>query len=326
MTRKAIDAALSSMIGLDRRFVREANLNRERAVRRKVPAAESDEAVAHSLGLAIAALTKQGTTPPNLSAIYCADCDFSGLNLTKTDFSDAILTRANFSRAVVTSASFDGADLDSANFADAAAQGAKFSLSKGTGKYNQSVFLLQTWDRLPAGEVYSINGPDFSCADLRGADFSGRVLFGSAYQGVGFNMTFIGSSFHRSNIDRTDFSAISLLYGSSTDDHKDAFDGFLGNYQGGAFSVHGNGYINLLKLGPELIIYDEKRADQYFKVIGHGFLQSNWEKSILPKGLKEWLSKHPPEADKDPFLEARKAEITCQPTAPDQIVSAKMAQ
>jgi len=141
---------------------------------------------------AIVALVKNGARTKDLSNIYCAECDFSGkswdmskpdftkvadfahadavLDLSGTDFHGAILRRANFLGLRLERASFESADIMGANFAGADLADAKFT------DFGHIQYPIQ--GVLASGHLWGAMFPDFTCANLSGADFTGSPLFG----------------------------------------------------------------------------------------------------------------------------------------------------
>jgi hypothetical protein len=92
------------------------------------------------------------------------------LDLSGTDFHGAILRRANFLGVRLQDTSFDSADLVSTNFTGADLTDAKFT------DFGRTQYVVQ--GMLASGHLWGAMFPDFSCANLSGADFTGSVLFG----------------------------------------------------------------------------------------------------------------------------------------------------
>ena len=155
---------------------------------------QEDLAPLRATATAITALIRNGARTKDLSHIYCAACDFTGktwemmnpnfpkvadfananaadtLDLSRTDFTGAILRYSNFIGVDLHGASFDSADLVNVNFAGADLTNAKFT------DYAHSDYFMLFMET--AGHDYPPYFPDFTCADLSGADFTGSVFFG----------------------------------------------------------------------------------------------------------------------------------------------------
>src|SRR6266850_1928353 len=110
--KTVLNEALNSLIGLNRAFYREANLNRDRVASNTYPKIDSIEALAQSNSVAIVALLRKGARVQDLSRIYCVRCDFSKMDLKSTTFEDLILESADFRAAILTDSSFNRADLE----------------------------------------------------------------------------------------------------------------------------------------------------------------------------------------------------------------------
>jgi uncharacterized protein YjbI with pentapeptide repeats len=155
-------------------------------------ASDEDLAPLRATATAITALVRNGARSKDLSNIYCVRCDFTGktwemtnpnfptvadfahatdtLDLSGTDFEGAILKGSNFIGVDLHGASFDSADLLNVNFAGADLAGAKFT---DYGHHDYAAASMEA-----TGHAYPPSFPDFTCADLSGADFTGSVFFG----------------------------------------------------------------------------------------------------------------------------------------------------
>jgi uncharacterized protein YjbI with pentapeptide repeats len=157
-------------------------------------ASAEDLAALRATATAITSMVRNGARTKDLSNIYCVGCDFTGktwemmnpnfskvadfahadtadtLELSGTNFDGAILRDSNFIGADLRAASFDSADLIHVNFA-----GAELSDAKFTDYGHRDYF---TSSMVTAGYAYPPPFPDFTCADLSGADFTGSVFLG----------------------------------------------------------------------------------------------------------------------------------------------------
>jgi uncharacterized protein YjbI with pentapeptide repeats len=143
---------------------------------------------------AMTAMIRNRVKIPDLSGIYCVRCDFTGktwemmnpnfskvadfanadptttLDLSGTDFDGSILKGSNFIGVNLRGASFDSSDVLGTNFSGADLAGAKFT---DFGHHEYATNSMEI-----AGQTYPPAFPDFTCADLSGADFTGSVFFG----------------------------------------------------------------------------------------------------------------------------------------------------
>jgi uncharacterized protein YjbI with pentapeptide repeats len=155
-------------------------------------ASTEDLAALRATATALTSMVRNGARTKDLSNIYCVGCDFTGktwemmnpnfskvadfahavdtLDLSGTNFDGAILKDSNFIGADLHGASFDSADLIHVNFA-----GADLSDARFTDYGHRDYF---TSSMVTAGYVYPPPLPDFTCADLSGADFTGSVFLG----------------------------------------------------------------------------------------------------------------------------------------------------
>jgi len=157
-------------------------------------ASQDDLGPLRATATAITALTRSGARTKDLSRIYCANCDLTGktwemgnpdfakvadfahqsptdtLDLSATNFDGAVLRYSNFIGVNLHGASFDSADLINVNFAGADLREAKFT------DYGHRDYFLGSM--VAAGHDYAPYYPDFTCADLSGADFTGLPFFG----------------------------------------------------------------------------------------------------------------------------------------------------
>lgn len=157
-------------------------------------ASEENLAPLRATAAGITAMVRNGARVQDLSNIYCVGCDFTGktwemmnpnfskvadfahadaadiVKLSATNFSGAILRDSNFIGADLHGASFDSADVLHVNFAGADLAEATFT---DYGHRDYVAARIMT-----AGSAYAPVLPDFTCADLSGADFTGSVFLG----------------------------------------------------------------------------------------------------------------------------------------------------
>jgi uncharacterized protein YjbI with pentapeptide repeats len=117
-----------------------------------------------------------------MSRIYLADVDLSTLDLKGVSFADSILAWSNFSFAKLDGCSFANADLQGVSFVGASATRAKFTVMVDrTVPTRHDVYVREqmnretrTWRAVSGSFV--VDGPNFTCADLSYADFTGHPV------------------------------------------------------------------------------------------------------------------------------------------------------
>jgi uncharacterized protein YjbI with pentapeptide repeats len=182
----ALDAALKSLSYASRDLVQRSDYWHERDTLFPFVGGSKDGAAMTALERAMAGLMRKGARNHNMAGTYLEGADLSKLDLTGTNFDDAIVNGANFGNAALVGASFVGADIEGAHFVRADLRLAQFRYSTDAtagGAHNNFVqfdFLRALWQFLKTKTANAIvvSQPDFSCADLRGADFSGSYLVG----------------------------------------------------------------------------------------------------------------------------------------------------
>ena len=244
---------------------------------------DATESQAQSIGEAITALLKKGTKISDMSAIYCAHCDFSGLNLDSVNFSESILYEADFSKTSLLKANFDGALLEKATFVSANLSEASFT--------NRRVY-----DSAPSyqslQQLGTFSGANFSCADLSNANFSQFMLLilSSDTNDQAPYMTKKPPRFTGANLTGADFSDASVIV-----------------YLSGDLSRNLNRYIQNVSTKPknlteslrmvkfsDLTVLNEAHYSNFrLALLGfkRAFANANWKQAKLPKGISKILQK-----------------------------------
>lgn len=115
-------------------------------------------------------------------------------------FKNASLAKANFSRALLLGAHFDDADLYDANFTNADLRGAFLTRSEAISAYTEELQARR------GARVLARLAPQLECADLRGADLSGQILFTltfskAPHMGGSFNMVLATPGLAKAKVD-----------------------------------------------------------------------------------------------------------------------------
>jgi uncharacterized protein YjbI with pentapeptide repeats len=279
---------------------------------------------------AIAAVILNGARTKDLSDIYCVDCDFSGkvldrlrpdyaqiadfaalkigdsVDLSGTDFHNAILGNANFTGVNLRSTSFDGADLRRTNFSGADLKGAKFTDYEGghccLEPFYPHEYVLQSV--VVRGMVDQNNlFPNFTCADLSDADFTGSILFGifqpqpdSAVFGA-YPILYNANLANTKLGDVRVFTATGVPQGLSPSNP--FFEGFLSlsqhEYQAQRDTTSHKGFFTIFRTGTNFQVKEPIRSEKWRfldTIFGNLASARNLERSDLPPHLKEFIRKN----------------------------------
>ena len=282
-------------------------------------ASEDDLAPLRATASALTALIKNGARAKNLSGVYCVRCDFSGkiwdmtnpdfskvadfahadptktLDLSGADFHGAILRNANFLGVNLRETSFDGADLTSTNFAGADLSNAKLT------DFGRSHYIIQGMET--SGHLYGGMFPDFTCADLSGADFSGSILF-AIYGSSPPNPAY--AILHNANLTNTKLGQMDVLTASRVPNYNatppERMSTFLfeGYRQAGEFSDikdwdEQSNIVEVFWGSPQLRIKEPIPADYRLGiqlVFSNLASARNLDKSELPQGMRDFISRN----------------------------------
>lgn len=205
---QALSGALSSLAEASRSLVISGELREKHAWLYGSINDDTVESRAQSVARAIVLLLRRGARSENLTEIYCAHCDFSGLSLPKVDLSHAIVAFANFAKADLSGARLDGADMEGTSFERARLVGASVRYGSWRGIDGDSYA-----ERRLARNLGSFSGPSFACADLSRADFDGQpILFLAARRMNLAHSNLFPARFTGAIVDGTDFSGASFLH------------------------------------------------------------------------------------------------------------------
>lgn len=166
-----------------------------------------------TLSAALMAVLKAGGRTRQMDHIYCPNCAFNALraDFSDVDFHGAILPGTQWSLVHLGRSNFRDAVLIGANFTGAMLEGADFSADE----YNayQEEYVAANAIRYLAGaqlprvlNSFSARAPTFICANLKQANFAGRLLVMRVDDQLAdkSNVTFV-RSFLRTNIEGADF-------------------------------------------------------------------------------------------------------------------------
>jgi uncharacterized protein YjbI with pentapeptide repeats len=242
-------------------------------------------AVLVDLADAITIFLRKGAKIKDLSGVYLAKQDLSGLTLDGMSFDVAILASANFSSAKLREASFAGSHLEGARFVAADLRKAKFNQAPRNTFMRPYIMRLRVLKPQGAGINSSVEMPDFSCADLQGADFSGHALFvfveSDAAKVIGYYhwpVRFQGANLSGVNLRGLDPFSVGPI------------KPFAGCCGGEGSKIKGNVFLDNYR--PD----DEAKLDDSMKnipITANGIIKSfsgsNWKSASLPVWLREFL-------------------------------------
>ena len=217
------------------------------------------------------------------------------MTLTGTKFDNSILYLSNFADANLNGASFDGADIEHTSFESASLVGAKFTLREdaraGKQRWSYIYRLLQ--------QKQSIHGPNFNCADLREADFTGHPIFGFVgkplfvFASVRSPIYVLTASFVGADLVGTNFED-AVMFGASP--------------PGGGFPFPpGSGQRLTEEAGEAYWLFEYEISEVGFKDVDpdsyegslyrlrEGFSGSSWSAAKMPPAMGKWLQSNPPE-------------------------------
>jgi hypothetical protein len=165
-----------------------------------------------------------------------------------------------------------------------------------------------------SGDQVQVAMPDFSCADLREADFTGHPLFGIVRNEVPERKFFMREpKFGGANIAKSDMRNTSMYVLKKANDHDLPI-----SWLGGRGVSLGNGeyFDGVFSIDAESPL--EKNQSAFSRSLSHivwSFEGSNWKSAQLPKAITELLIKAGTPEHANPLLKVNGKE-PCSPRAP----------
>lgn len=297
LSRTALDRGLRSLVEANRGLVKEGDVWLRRP--ENINGVEQGVKVGARLlasANAIVLMLKKGARTAGMSGVYLAKADLKGLDLSNTSFDQAILVWTDFTNASLRGSSFDGADLEDTKFISADLRDSKFVL---TNKDNFAIYLEDYVARDMAWphEYMHIEQPDFSCSDLRNADFSGHSVFGVAADDFPIQFMSTGPQFSRANLKNADFTNAQIFGVNLNSDSRFPFTRTPGLTTQGFISsgAHPVTHWTAKLTSDSLLSNDYKAFTARLNNFTLGFVGSNWRQAKLPTAIKQWLEQEPPE-------------------------------
>jgi hypothetical protein len=160
---------------------------------------------------------RKGYVTRDLSKLFCPFCDFSKLDLRGVDFTGANLYRANFTDSILSKATFRNALIAGGIFLRTNLEGANLSQDIQT-----SLDALVA-EPIKRGAVQSAapKTPNFDCAQLKGADLSGRTLATVFRERRNKAVGFQAARFAQADLENAVLYPVGLLYSSDDDWEQD---------------------------------------------------------------------------------------------------------
>ena len=299
-----LDRALKALCETSRGLMRSGDLMTGRLSRnRQDEVFKETLAKAQSTATAISVTLRNGARIVDMAGIYLGDADISGLSMPGTRFDDSVLERTDFSGSDLLGSSFIGSEFAGARFIAADLRNAVFGLEKSQEElrlpFNFVADRMSDWARFrahqnDAKELLWIEGPDFRCADLRGADFTGIPIFDMSSDKPPTQddiLVVLGFDFDGANLEGTDFQAARIFGWSNGDRGKDSI------IQTGSSTSYTVGEDRLFTswLRPETRITANGMALHRVALgrLGSMFRATNWQSAKLPIGFSGYLSQLP---------------------------------
>jgi len=259
----------------------------------------------------IVALLRKGARTTDLTGIYIGRSDLTGMDLSGISFDDTILAWSDFTEASLVGASFNGTDLEETKFVRADLRNSKFTFSGKRGRSGvRWDYVERQMSRSPTDQV-QVDMPDFSCSDLRNADFTGHSLFGVAANDIPeLSVDFRGPNFRRANLGGADLSNIQVFGLADENDHRFPF-----------YTVSGSGFLpeeakyvrHTYRIDPDAPLAPGfSDFSTTLNYISYALADSNWRAAQLPKAVREWLDQKPPPENQPVFFRGQKP---CEPRA-----------
>jgi len=293
-----LEASLGSLAKVSRALVAQGNLLNRDALQNR-PA--DIVARAQSVAAAIAAMVRLGVRITDLSGIYCVGCKFGGVSLNGVRFNNADLYLADFSNAGLQGASFDGADLEGSRFVAADLRQARLTHSTiDRLDRTEETYVTRRFQKLSGQPVpiIEVSGPNFNCADLRGAVFSGQPIFAfvstkAVIHRARFDTPALWvkhTTFVKADLQGADFSGVGF-FGAGPESATPPFPvrskQLRSDYPGVAF------FEGELSNDSPGATFDPSYGVN-LDVLRGSLAATNWTKAILPRPLQEWLKANQP--------------------------------
>ena len=291
-----LNAALKSLVYVNRGLTKEAGLRQSLAkdwfkIETDIP----NGAALQSLARAMTALMKKGARYQDLSGLYLGRSNLSELDLDGTKFDDSILAWTNFTATSLRGASFDGADLEQTEFYSADLRDASFAFTRydDQGEERTSYVTRQLMNGVNPNlsSLPALRLPDFGCADLRNANFSGQIALGfmsTKNLAVPVDAKVPEPIFQSADLSGTDFSRI-RIYAVATDLTELHNMPAPTSYE--VLSIrHGDqAYVSIFEMSSGPIETSSATYAKSLQAISQAFVLTNANLAVLPKWLGELL-------------------------------------
>jgi uncharacterized protein YjbI with pentapeptide repeats len=283
-----LEATTVALVRVSRGLVNEGHLRQVRRADPYFPPQDAGpEARARSVADSLVALIGKGARNVDLSGSYLTACDFKGKHIPGASFDGCILAWSDFTGAYLSNASFKDADLTKVRFTSAVLSGAHFNQTVDfTGFRLYEDYVEQSFNRRE-----QVSGPDFSCADLRGSEFSGHPVFAIYRDDLPDRFTGLPARFQGAHIELTDFRS-ARAYDVFT--HKSALPFATLRSSGSGF---GSVSFIVYEIGEGHL--DVKASVNFSKALGQIselFAGSNWRSALFPQAIRDYLEGNPPAA------------------------------
>jgi uncharacterized protein YjbI with pentapeptide repeats len=294
--------ALKSLVVVSRGLMDEGDLwHRRRDLPETALTQESPEARAASVASAIATLLRKGVRATDMRRIYLAGVDLRNLQLQHAVLDDSILAWSDFSNADLSDASLVDADLASTLFVNTRALRASFAVS-ATNYNNRAasnrhyIYVVEQMSRAfitpypPETIAFAwVQGPDFNCADLREADFTGHPLLLVAPNELRKHIITSGFTFRKANLERTKLVGVRAFGVVRTNGER--WGPFYAGGEGSHIRDTGLMSVAVTLLPNQPLAENHVNYSEALGMISAwGFRDSNWQSALMDDALKQALT------------------------------------
>jgi uncharacterized protein YjbI with pentapeptide repeats len=283
-------------VQVSRGLVREGRLwSNRRTSPYELPEPNGPEARALSVAAAIAALVRSGARA-SLSGAYLSGIDLSNLDLQSVRFDESILAWTDLSRAKLNNASFKDADLEGAQFLNAKLVNADITVTLDRGPRTRQFNYMEEQiyrskrmaNAIGRRNLYWLQGPNFTCADMRGANLAGHPIVPMYPNALAETFQLISASFRRANIAGAQFSPLRGFGVVSLQRPAPPFpttSRLVGNEPGDEY-----GTVEFLIDSQSAMSRDRSIYSDAVEKLLVVFVGSNWQSAKLDRSMRETLA------------------------------------
>jgi len=241
---------------------------------------------------AMSILLRKGVRLKDMSRIYLGREDLSGLDLSGINLDDSIVAWSDFSNCTLEDASFDSSDLEDVSFVSSDLRRARLTFHEARSRSRTHWCYIERQMSRSLKQV-QVQGPNFNCADLRGADFSGHALFAAVADDIPeLSIVYFAASFRDTNLKGAILQRTRIFGIHRHDDDRRPFETLdeAGSYPEGALFMRYTAQID----AESSLLNEHDAFSESLQQLSLSFAGANWDSADLPTGIREWLQKSPP--------------------------------